>query len=386
MNSSSFKPDVAFCEALQRLSDYCRESGYMGWDNFDGLNSLLFRNSWLYHLPFMRLAWTQFFKRSPINIRMLTRVPKGYNPKGLALFIQGLLLRGDRDEAERLVGIVKEMTCSGYSGTSWGYNFDWQSRNFLTQVGTPNAVTTVFVINALLEYYRETGNSGWLESAVDGCKFLLENLILFEDKKKLCIGYIPGSNTRVHNVNMLVAAVLARVSRLTHNVLYMEKSRKAMTYSINGMHSDFSWSYGESKFQQFIDSFHTGFNLVSLKVWMDSSGERLWEKELKKGYEYFLDNFWLENGCPKYYHNSLYPIDIHCSAQGIITCLELAEYNDRSMPFAHNIAQWAIDNMQDKSGYFYYQKWGVITNRISYMRWSQAWMFYALSRLTANIC
>ena len=89
--------------------------------------------------------------------------------------------------------------------------------------------------------------------------------------------------------------------------------------------------------------------------------------------------FWLEDGSAKYYHNSLYPGDIHCSAQGIVTCLKLREHDDRSVSIAKKIAKWAIGNMQDKEGYFYYQKTRWYTNKIPYMRWSQAWMFYALS-------
>jgi hypothetical protein len=49
---------------------------------------------------------------------------------------------------------------------------------------------------------------------------------------------------------------------------------------------------------------------------------------------------------------------------------------------ARKIAGWAIANMQDEKGYFYYQKGRWITNKIPYIRWSQAWMFYALSLLS----
>jgi hypothetical protein len=52
---------------------------------------------------------------------------------------------------------------------------------------------------------------------------------------------------------------------------------------------------------------------------------------------------------------------------------------------AQRIARWAIDNMQDESGYFYYQKTKWYTNKIPYIRWSQAWMFYALSSLEAHV-
>ena len=49
--------------------------------------------------------------------------------------------------------------------------------------------------------------------------------------------------------------------------------------------------------------------------------------------------------------DSLFPIDIHCSAQGIITCLKLQKLDERSLPLAEKIAKWAIENMQDKKGF-----------------------------------
>jgi hypothetical protein len=52
---------------------------------------------------------------------------------------------------------------------------------------------------------------------------------------------------------------------------------------------------------------------------------------------------------------------------------------------ARKIAKWAIENIQDKNGYFYYQKTRFYTNKISYIRWSQAWMFYALSLYIAKL-
>jgi hypothetical protein len=152
-----------------------------------------------------------------------------------------------------------------------------------------------------------------------------------------------------------------------------------MTYAVRALQKDYSWTYAEKR--KFIDSFHTGFNLVSLCKWMEYTGDNCWDNELKRAYNYYLDTFWLDNWCPKYYHNSLYPIDIHCSAQGIVTLLKMIAYKNNGIELAEKIAEWAIDNMQDKSGYFYYQKTRFYTNRIPYMRWSQAWMFYALSML-----
>ena len=393
-------PTIMLEKSFHLLCQYIKQEEYRGWDLFDGLNARLFKNSPFYRSRYLRLVWIQFFKRSPVNFRKIALVPKGYNAKGLGLFASGLVALGKLDEAKRLLDMLEGMTCSGYAGVSWGYNFDWQARAFFVPKGTPNMVTTVFVANAFLNYVeaksgeqRAKGSTDYTdytdeeigkryyEIAEGACEFILKELALFEDDEKLCFGYIPEEPARVHNANMLGAALLARVYSLTDDTRYYEKSRKAMAYSVAALNDDYSWPYGELHHHQWIDNFHTGFSLVALKDWMDFTGDDTWSGELQNAYRYFIDTFWLEDGCPKYYNNSLYPIDAHCSAQGVITCLKLSKYDDRSLPMARKIANWAIENMQDKEGYFYYQKTRWYTNKIPYIRWSQAWMFYALAYL-----
>ncbi len=51
---------------------------------------------------------------------------------------------------------------------------------------------------------------------------------------------------------------------------------------------------------------------------------------------------------------------------------------------ARTIAEWTIKNMQDEKGFFYYQKWPMVTNKIPFIRWSQAWMLLALASLYAH--
>lgn len=376
-------------DALLGLEGYCHREGFKGWDPFDGLTSRIFKKSPFYSLGIIRLVWIQLFKRLPINFRRLALVPKGYNPKGLALFASGMILFRKLNEAKSFLDILEDMTCTGYAGKSWGYNFDWQARAFYVPVGIPNIVTTVFVTNAFLDYvstdfadYSDQKANEYVDLAIGACEFILREMIIFEDKSSLCFAYIPGEEARVHNANMLGAALLSRVYTITKNHSYFEKSKKAMTYSVRAMNDDYSWHYGERQHHRFVDNFHTGYNLVALKEWMDYTGERIWEQEMTSAYKYFLDTFWLENGCPKYYNNTLYPIDVHCSAQGIVTCLKLRDYDERSIPMANKIARWAIENMQDKKGYFYYKKTRWHTNKIPYMRWTQAWMFYALALLS----
>ena len=382
----------AIAGAFQILANYCEAEGYKGWDVFDGLNSVLFQRSFLAESNLCKLAWIQFFKRSPLNFRKIAKVPKEYNPKSLGLFASGMVVLGRMGEAQKLLALLLSMTCREMVGVSWGYNFPWMARAFYVPVGKPNMVTTVFAANAFLDY------AGMVTPPAEGtlspdecrkiviecCEFILKELIIFEDREFLCFGYIPGEIARVYNANMLGAALLGRVYEFTRNKIYYEKSHKAMHYAIKALNPDYAWPYGERSHHNFIDSFHTGFNLVALHDWIAYTGDRCWVKVLKYAYAYYIDNFWLPDGCPKYYHNSLYPIDIHCSAQGIITCLKLKEYDDRSMDLAEKIALWAIKHMQSPEGFFYYQQMRFFTNKIPYMRWSQAWMFYALAHYLAH--
>ena len=82
--------NVPYIEAIEGLRAYCEAQHFKGWDPYDGLNSKVFQAlPFLKKSVFVRLAVIQGFKRSPINLRPIAMVPKGYNTKGLALFLHG---------------------------------------------------------------------------------------------------------------------------------------------------------------------------------------------------------------------------------------------------------------------------------------------------------
>lgn len=329
----------------------------------------------------MRLAWIQFFKRSPINLRSVALVPKGRNPKGYALFASAYLTMGDEDTARELLDEMVAMRCRDQELACWGYNFDWESRAFFVAEGTPNIVTTAFAANALLEAYERLGDDESLGIADQSGRFLVEQMVLSEDSESLTFRYIPGSDVVVHNAYMLGAGLLARLYSHTNTPRYLEASRKAMHRAMLSLRPDWSWPYGERDHHQFVDNFHTAYNLSALDKWMRYTGEQRWVAELENAYKYWLNTFFLSDGRPKYYNDSLYPIDVHCSAQAILTCIQLAGLDERSSTLANSVASWTIENLQGGDGAFYYQVTRWYKNRIRYIRWSQAWMMIALASL-----
>ncbi len=91
--------------AIYRLFAYCEANHWAGYDPYDALNSRIFEA-----LPFLnsrlpRLALIQAFKRSPINLRPISLVPKTQNPKAIALFLASLitLIRAGQECDQRLL-------------------------------------------------------------------------------------------------------------------------------------------------------------------------------------------------------------------------------------------------------------------------------------------
>ena len=121
--------------------------------------------------------------------------------------------------------------------------------------------------------------------------------------------------------------------------------------------------------------------LVALKKIAGALDQDDFSNSIQRGYRYWKDIFFRPNGIPKYYNDRLYPIDIHCIAQAILTYLEFREMDPEALQRACHLALWGIENMQAPEGFFYYQMYPSYSIRIPYIRWSQAWMQMALTEL-----
>jgi hypothetical protein len=101
--------------------------------------------------------------------------------------------------------------------------------------------------------------------------------------------------------------------------------------------------------------------------------------------EFYRKHFFREDGAVRYFHDRTYPIDTHCVAQSIITLIDLKDLDPTNVPLALSVFDWARKRMWDENkGFFYYRILRTGTIRTSYMRWTQAWMFLALSMLLAD--
>jgi rhamnogalacturonyl hydrolase YesR len=385
-----------FISSLLSLKNYCEKENFQGWDPFDGLNSKIFQATPLKKWDLARLAWIQFFKRSPVNFRRLFLVPKEYNAKGVALFLTGYcnLYRyqqqtgksqfGNAEELSGKIHLLSELLIKlqskGYSGACWGYNFDWQARRlFLFPKNTPTVVATSFCATSLLDAYELTKEQKYLDIALSSADFILNDLNRTQKGNGFLFSYSPveGNNT-VYNASLLGSKLLSQCYSYTKNEEYKIAARLSVEACIEAQNEDGSWFYGELPVQNWIDSFHTGYSLDSLNAYQTYSGDNTYKTAIAKGFEFYIKNFFTEYGIPKYYHNKTYPIDIHCPVQLIVTLSRLNKFKEHKV-LVEKVMHWTIRNMQNKKGYFYYQIRKGFSSKIPYMRWCNAFMFYAMS-------
>lgn len=283
--------------------------------------------------------------------------------------------------------MLLSLKVEGFSGAAWGYNFDWQSRNFFAPRGTPTVVPTAFATRAFIEAARKFKDDAYLNVAGSVCDFLLRDLPRTVDTEtELCFSYAPNSNTRIFNASLLAAEVLAETGQLTNNTSLCEHATRAACYVVNQQQRDGSWTYGTEPNQSWIDSFHTAYILFSLKRIISACALGAeFQHALEHGFRYWKEAFFLADGWPKYYHDDPYPADAHAAASAIVTLLECRDLDDTATSTAQQVATWTINNLRDQRGFFYYQRRRFYTVRKPYMRWTQAWMLYALARLIEDM-
>jgi hypothetical protein len=373
---------------LVKLMDYCKKNNFAGYDPYDALNCEIYKALPFLDFKLFRLSFTQLMKKMPINFRRLLLIPKTQNPKGLALFLIAFIKiqkLGLIDTAEIFPEIIEKLIALRSRNTSywcWGYSFPWQTRRKIVPKWAPNIVCTSFVANAMIDLYENNNETRYLDIACSVAEYIINELYWTEGDTTACFSYpLPSVRVPIHNANLLGAAVLTRIYRCCNEDKYLEPALKVARYSVSRQHKNGSWNYGESSSQHWVDNFHTGYNLCALKTICNCAGVSEFRPQIKRGLVYYKKHFFTDNGIPKYFHNKIYPIDIHSIAQSIITLLSFKEIDSTSVDLAHAVFKWAMNNMWNEKGYFYYQVLQNFTSKIPYMRWSQAWMLLALASL-----
>lgn len=378
-------------EAREKLQKFVEKEEFKGYDPYDTLNS------WV---PFGWLGkWgkpigIQIQKRNPLNIRPLIGIKKGYNPKAMGLFLNAYSLQYSASPTNQLknklnffFNWLKENRTKGFKNYCWGYNFDWASSVKLLPAYSPTIVVSGFIAKGVIAYYRATSDSEALKMLISIGAFIQEDLPLSKDETGICFSYSTIEKDCCYNASMLGSELFAFLYQETKELKYKELAISSTNFVVAKQKANGKWNYsinlktGKERTQ--ID-FHQGYVIDSLgyviKYIPETADKFL--PYLKKGLNYYRENQFLSNGQSLYRVPAKYPVEIHNQAQGIITFSRWTNIESDFLDQSEKIADYTISKMQSSSkGFFYYKKYPWITIKTPFMRWSQAWMFLALTEL-----
>lgn len=371
--------------SIEHVQEWVEAHNYRGYEPFDGLSSW-FRPLTLGNLTAERILM-QSVRQSPINLRPLFGVKPKDSTKGRGYMAWGYLylykLFGEKTylaKAESCLEWLDRNKCPRFKHHSWSNHFDFSSRGGTYTKDDPIIVWTSLIGQVYLEAYEQTGNKRWLEIAESVCGWILD-LPREQTAKGDCLSYLASVQSSIHNANMLGAAMLARAYKHTRTEEYRKVAQSAMEYSCSRQLSDGSWWYAEDPRYHWIDNFHTGYNLDSLKCYIDSTNDQTWHGQMMNGLRFFKEHFFEDSGRPRYYHTRTYPVDSQCAGQAIDTLALFSDLDSSCLPLAKKVATWTINNMQEPDGHFHYRHYPWGKAKTAMLHWSQAVIFKGLALL-----
>jgi hypothetical protein len=305
---------------------------------------------------------------SPLNVRPVLGVRPSLNAKGCALLAMAARRRaaatGNRahaDLAVRMTTELQRMAVPAGDAFGWGYDFPWANRSFLAPAGSPNAVVTCFALDAL------AGDPGQRLSAA-GVRFLRSGLNWWDVPGGRAVSYTALDRREVVNVLALVARALWRSGGDGDRSAAEELAGRVLALQA----PDGSWPYGSAANDAFIDLYHTGFVLRSLRD-LDSWGMPGLRAAQGRGLAFLERELITGDGTPRPGPGRRYPVDTHAWAELVLVGAAFER------PWLGTAVAWGLDHLRRRDGAFVYQLRRPLDLRTPYIRWSQAWAYLAIA-------
>jgi len=387
------KLPASLSTSLSSLRKYVENQQFKGYDPYDTLNTKIPITSFG---KWPSAIAIQIQKRNPFNIRPIIGIKKEVNPKAFGLFLHAYSIlhqvnptQETEDQMSFFFNWLLKNNTKGYSGLCWGYNFDWASPVKVLKAHSPTIVVSGFIAKGIFEYYQATKDPKAIESLESIGKFAWNDLKRISDSSGICMSYSTVQTDCCYNASMLGAELYAMLYSVTKKEEYSNRALDMTKYVLAKQQPDGHWNYsidpvtGQEREQ--ID-FHQGYVLDSLhyvQKYLKITNQEI-TKAIEHGLKYYREKQFLDSGQSIWRVPKKWPLDIHNQTQGILTFSRLQRYISSEAQFAKVIAKWTIENMQDNKGFFYYRNHPWYKIKIPYMRWSQAWMFLALSELERN--
>lgn len=392
-------------QATFALETWLIRNGLAGWDPYDVMGHPLFKSiagvpqSGLRPKSLVARVAHGGLRRAPVGTRRLLGVRQEVNAKGVGLLLSAWLrldAAGDERAAAQIPAcatwLLDNPNAGPWPGVYWGYPFDWNSRVFIPR-GTPSAVVTSTCAQALLDFALSPADKPFahaaarqraLDAAHGAATFLATGLNRYESAPgQTVLSYTPLDDFRVHNASLMAGELLLRCADVFGESSWRELAVALLRYTLADQSPDGSFEYWGpgQRDRSHIDNYHTGFVLRSLYAY-ELAGIDGATRALERGWEYYREHLYGDDGRPLDKPGSQLPLNIHSCAESILCPATLSTRFDTALALAEKSAAWSVANMTNPDGSFaYLWRANGTLDRTPHLRWGQAWMLRAFAEL-----
>lgn len=363
---------------------FIEKRNYVSYDPFDALTNPLINAITKPSLLLRRIA-IQINSKSPVDIHWLG-MKKLLHTKTISdlLWYYSVGENTEQDKVNKF--FLQLLSLKNKYGFGWGLNFPYTSRFINADADMPNLYNTINSGIAVCYSYHHLTDENKLsaKTAIAGITEFIETQLGYVDEgEKGWYLYYPGQKYPTYNVNALALYFLAFSLKLGVGNLELIKKRIVALCRLlcDEQNEDGSWVYSRSPKGGWVDGFHSGFVVESLAFVLKERTEIDGLQEtVRKGWDYFVNKMFTEEGYPKYFAGSgRYPIEAQNCAQAIQTISNIGmwlSWHEREL--LERVVKISVQNLYNKKGFFYHQKTKFLTYKTPYIRWSVSPMILAL--------
>lgn len=377
---------------ITQLEKHFEKNKLKSFDPYDGLNTPL--RKLFFKIKLVERLWLQFIRVLPINIRSFVGIKKIVHLKTVSdlLSASSILYSKTNNEkyfinADKYFFLLEKMDLKQNNGIGWGLRFYFTTRFVQANENSANLFNTVNVLNALLDYYEinkkenKESKGERIEKLINfGIDFIFKELGYEETECTIVWNYWEDLKSPIYNVNALMVGFLSRYHKIFNIGKFDKHINKTIEFLKQGQNTDGSWNYSADSKAEFIDGFHTGYILEGLSI-AKLNNVDFDETFFKRSVKYFKENFFTDDSLPKYYNNSLYPIDGQNFAQIIQTLYYLNKLDLSDKKLTEKVFKKTDEILWNEKGYYNYMKTKHFTYKIAMDRWVNTPLYLTLSHL-----
>lgn len=377
-----------------QLLEYIEKEKFSGYDPYDFYLSPISK-----YIP-KSILFLHVAKVFPINMRPLLGIKKGMVTKVHALMIDSYLnlyeITKEKKYLQKAEICYQNMLAAAVLNTKeelgWGRNYPFKTGGEIHDNKKPLVYLNARLGQAMLHLYDINRDKQILNDLERVVRNIIRMGRVLEHDGWKFIGYSSDKNTRLtFNVSIVAVETIMKFMNRIGLDTFMVDDYEMRTLCVDIIRTiihyqepDGEWIYGYSATGKLFNQkdFHQGFIIDSLYECLPliKDGQLRFEAQEAyiKGYEYLKNTLIDDKGAFFWRYPKKFPIDIHNQAQGVLSMSINKE--DRNSQKLSAVIEYTIDNFWNKNKHcFKYQKWPLFTNKISYIRWCNGWMLYALT-------